>query len=245
MIVKRKADAGEIPANPVIAQKSALCTYLRVNAWASRKYIKMNTRQISAVRVIDAIARACALLSFGVCALAAPPTFDCDKVSATIEKLICMNDDLATLDRELSRVYAESLRRSAKSGQGELGEEQASWIKTRNDCWKSREQARCVQDSYRTRIAELQAKHRLVQGNGPVTYVCDNDPSRPVMATFFRTDPPTIIATRGNEELLMYLQPSGSGSKYDGLYASLWEHHGEALISWGHNEEELLCTIQF
>jgi hypothetical protein len=62
---------------------------------------------------------------------------------------------------------------------------------------------------------------------------------------FYRTDPPTVIAKRGTEEALMYLQPSGSGSKYDGLYASLWDQHGEALISWGYDEAELLCTIQF
>jgi uncharacterized protein len=205
----------------------------------------MNARQVSAVRVVAAVAPAWALLSFAPQVLAAPPSFDCDKVSVTIEKLICMSDELAAMDRELSRVYAESLRRSAKKGQAELGTEQSLWVKTRNDCWKSREQTRCVRESYRARIAELQAKHRLVQGSGPVTYVCDNDPMHPVTATFYSTDPPTVIARRGTEESLMYLQPSGSGNKYDGLFASLWEHHGEALISWGYNEEELLCTIQF
>ena len=204
----------------------------------------MNARQVSAVRVTNALVRACALLLLSTCALAAPPSFDCDKVSSTIERLICMDEELAAMDRELSKVYAQSQRRSAKRGQELLGE-QALWIRARNDCWRSREQVRCVRDSYRARIAELQARHGLVQGNGPVTYVCDNDPSHPVVATFFRTDPPLVIARRGGEESLMYLQPSGSGSKYDGLFASLWEHHGEALISWGYNEEELLCTIQF
>ena len=34
-----------------------------------------------------------------------------------------------------------------------------------------------------------------------------------VIATFFQTDPPTLIAERGDQVSLMYLQPSGSGAK--------------------------------
>ena len=39
----------------------------------------------------------------------------------------------------------------------------------------------------------------------------------------------------------MYLQPSGSGAKYQGRNETFWEHHGEALIIWSHGAPEMRC----
>ena len=99
----------------------------------------------------------------------------------------------------------------------------------------------CVQDAYVRRIAELQARYRLVPGTGPVTYVCDGNPADEVVATYFQTDPPTLIATRGDGQSLMFLQPSGSGARYQGRNESLWEHQGEALVTWGAGAPEMRC----
>jgi hypothetical protein len=63
-----------------------------------------------------------------------------------------------------------------------------------------------------------------------------------VIATFFQTDPPTLIAERGDRVSLMYLQPAGSGAKYQGCNESLWEHQGEAVITWGYGRPEMRCT---
>lgn len=51
-----------------------------------------------------------------------------------------------------------------------------------------------------------------------------------MVVTFFKTDPQTLVAERGDSVSLMYLQPSGSSSKYQGRNESLWEHQGEATI---------------
>jgi uncharacterized protein len=99
-----------------------------------------------------------------------------------------------------------------------------------------------VQQQYRNRIAELQARYRLVPGQGPVTYSCGAQRGNEVVATFFATDPPTLIAERGDSVSLMFLQPSGSGAKYQGRNESLWEHQGEALISWGYGQPEMRCS---
>ena len=40
---------------------------------------------------------------------------------------------------------------------------------------------------------------------------------------------------------LMYLQKSGSGTKYQGRNESLWEHQGEAAITWGYGSKEMKC----
>jgi hypothetical protein len=55
----------------------------------------------------------------------------------------------------------------------------------------------------RKRIAELQTKYRLVPASEPVFYACDGDPRNEVIATFFQTDPPTLIAERGDRVSLM------------------------------------------
>jgi len=41
---------------------------------------------------------------------------------------------------------------------------------------------------------------------------------------------------------LMYLQPSGSGSKYQGGNEMLWVKGSEALITWGFEAPEMRCT---
>jgi len=63
-----------------------------------------------------------------------------------------------------------------------------------------------------------------------------------VVVTFFKTDPPTLIAERGDQISIMYLQPSGSGSKYQGQNELLWEHQGEATIVWGYDSPEMRCS---
>ena len=175
-------------------------------------------------------------------ALAEGPSFDCSKAEAgSIEEMVCKDKELSGLDRKLSEVYAAASRKAVNEQPPVLKAEQRGWVKGRNDCWKSDDKRKCVADNYRLRIAELQARYRLVPGNGPVTYFCDGDPKNEVVATFFQTDPPTLIAERGDQVSLMYLQPSGSGSKYQGRNETLWEKAGEAVITWGYGSPEMRC----
>jgi uncharacterized protein len=190
------------------------------------------------------------LLSFSFClwvgaALAASPSFECGKVKAgSIEEMICRDEKLAALDRKLAEVYGAASKKAANEHPPVLKAEQRGWIKGRNDCWKSDDKRRCVESVCVLRIAELQARYRLVPGKGPILYACDGDPKNEVIATFFQTDPPTLIAERGDQVSLMYLQPAGSGSKYQGRNESLWEHQGEAIITWGYGTKEMRCTMK-
>jgi len=176
-------------------------------------------------------------------ALAKDPSFDCNKVEAgSIEEMICKDDALAALDRKLAEVYAAASKKAVNEHPPVLKAEQRGWIKGRNECWKNDDKRRCVENEYKQRIAELQAKYRLVSASGPVFYACDGNPSNEVVATFFQTEPPTLIAERGDQVSLMYLQPSGSGSKYQGPNESFWEHRGEATVTWGYNGPEMKCV---
>jgi uncharacterized protein len=173
---------------------------------------------------------------------AANPSFDCAKATGTIEKMICNDEALAALDRRLAEVYVAAIQKAFNEHPPVLKAEQRGWIKGRNDCWKSAFKRNCVDQSYRRRIAELQARYRLVPANGPFWYSCDEDPRNEVVVTFFKTDPPTLEAERGDQVSLMYLQQSGSGSKYQGRNESFWEHQGDATIVWRYGSPEMICS---
>jgi len=176
-------------------------------------------------------------------ATAEGPSFDCAGVEpGSIEGLVCGDDGLSALDRTLAEVYGEASKKAVNEHPPMLKAEQRGWIKGRDECWKSEDVVTCVEDAYRLRIAELQARYRLVEPHGPVFYQCGGQPSNEVVATFFDTDPPTVIVERGDASSLMYRQPSASGAKYQGRNESFWEHHGEATVTWGYDGPELRCV---
>ena len=159
-----------------------------------------------------------ALLLVSGSTLAQGPAFKCDKVEAdSIEALICQDADLAALDQQLALVYAEASKKAVNEHPATLKAEQRGWIKGRDDCWKSQDQKLCVSDSYLQRIVELQARYRLVDSVGPVTWLCDGDSRNQVVVTFFKTEPATLIAERGDSTSLMTQQMSASGGRWNFL----------------------------
>jgi uncharacterized protein len=203
------------------------------------------------MRTIDRrelLASTCLMLILGCVTIGGPamaqgPSFDCTKVAAgSIGELVCKDEALSALDRKLAEVYAAASAKATDQQPPVLKAEQRGWVKGRDECWKSGDKRACVQQAYQLRIAELQAKYRLVPSKGPFTYSCDGDPRNEVGATFFQTDPPTLIAERGDGVSLMYLQQSGSGAKYQGRNETFWEHHGEATVTWGYGAPEMRCV---
>jgi uncharacterized protein len=201
----------------------------------------MNGSRCSPTMVFGLIVMVMETSTVGGAPMAQGPSYACNKAAGSVERLICRDKDLSALDRTLSSVYAAASKKAANEHPPVLKAEQRGWIKGRNECWKSDDPPSCVRSEYRRRIAELQARYRLVPSTGPVTFVCNGDPRNEVVATFFQTDPPTLIAERGDSVSLMYLQPSASGARYRGRNESFWEHHGEALVSWGYNAPEMRC----
>lgn len=181
------------------------------------------------------------VLSVAELAVAQTPTFDCKKASGDIEHLICADSELGALDRTLSVVYAAARRKAGNERPPMLKAEQRGWVKGRNDCWKAEDRRQCVAESYRLRIAELQARYRLIPVSASATFVCDGNPRNEVIAHFFQTDPPSLIAERGDSVSFMFQQPAASGARYQGRNESLWEHQGEATVVWGHGAPEMRC----
>ena len=171
-------------------------------------------------------------------AAAEGPAFDCAKASGEIETLICQDADLAALDRELAEVYAASIRKlqgvaDEQDAVKSLKTYQRGWIKGRNDCWKAEDKRRCAEDMYRMRIAELQARYGLVNGNDPVFYVCSGNPADEIVATFYPTDPQAVRLERGDSQIIALQTRAASGARYEADFGILfWEKGGEAQVEW-------------
>ena len=182
------------------------------------------------------------LLFLSINARSASPSFDCSKVEAgSIEEIICKDNSLSELDQKMATVYKEAEKKAANEVPPVLKAEQRGWIKGRNECWKSEDEKECIKESYLYRIAELQARYQLVDKTGPIFYSCDNNSAKEVVLTFFKTDPPTLVAEFGDSQSLMYLEPSGSGSKYQGRNESAWIKGKEARVKWGYDSQTMNC----
>lgn len=66
--------------------------------------------------------------------------------------------------------------------------------------------------------------------------------TRFILIVGFATDPPTLIAERGDQTSPMCAQPAASGAKYQGRNESFWEHQGEARVTWGYGAPEMRCV---
>jgi len=204
----------------------------------------MNNNCFSAITAFGLMVLA--LTGVSQLAMAQGPSFACDQLeSGSIEELICNDEALSALDRTLAGVYEEAFSKADSKAQLQLKAEQRGWIKGRNDCWKADDTRSCVQGEYQRRIAELQARYQLVPHRGPLVFACDGYQRNEVGVTFFETEPPTLIAMRGNDVALMYLQPSASGTKYEGANGTFWERHGEAMITWGNSAMQMYCKRSY
>lgn len=184
----------------------------------------------------------CAALLPGLPAQAASPSFDCSKVDkGSIEELVCQSPELTDLDLKLADAYKAASQKAVNQQPNLLKAEQRGWIKGRNDCWKSDNRNACVADSYRQRTAELQARYQLIAGKAPVHYACDGNPAKEVIATFYPTEPKSVLVEFGDSSSLMFLQPSGNGSQYLGRNETLTEEQDVTTVVWGYEAPEMKC----
>jgi len=91
------------------------------------------------------------LLCAELAASASAATFDCNKASTFVEKAICSDSRLNSMDEELGRLYKEAL--AASSNSAALKTEQKAWLSSRDQCKDSD----CVIKAYADRINTLTA----------------------------------------------------------------------------------------
>lgn len=172
----------------------------------------------------------------------AGPSFDCRASGlARAARLVCSDPALSALDRQLAALYAQARARARHEHPPVLRAEQRGWARGRDDCWKAADLRACVQEAYQLRIVELQARYRLLPPRGPFRFRCDGPDGGEVVVNYFDTDPPSLVAERGDQTSLMRLAPAASGARYEGRNELFWEHHGEVLLRWGYQAPELHC----
>ncbi len=187
-----------------------------------------------------------ALLFTGAAAQAAGtgPSFNCQaRDLARAARLVCQDPALAALDRQLAQVYAQARAKAKNEHPPVLKATQRGWVKGRDDCWKADDLRACVLASYQQRIVELQARYRLVAMRGPFRWVCEGQPANELVVRYFATQPPALIAERGDQSALMTQVMAASGAHYEGPNESFWEHHGEAQVRWGADAPEMRCVL--
>lgn len=182
-------------------------------------------------------------------ALAAPaasttsePGFDCARASGQVEQLICADTALAALDRKLGETYRIAQEHYPNDELPTLKTEQRGWIKGRNDCWKAAHINACVTQAYQTRIVELQISSGQLSAPTAVAYDCGDPDKTPLFAAFYKdADPASVVLTSGNDQVIAFIAPSGSGARYATEGLEFWEHHGEATVNWF--GAELKCRL--
>jgi len=98
-------------------------------------------------------------------------SFDCAKASSNIEKLICSNPKLSTLDEELDKSYKGALSNSRLGKTDQIVSAQKQWLKqTRNKCTDEL----CLNTSYSSRIKELKEVYQFFGVYQGLSRACEN-----------------------------------------------------------------------
>ncbi len=186
--------------------------------------------------------------------VAAQPSFDCAKAESSAEALICVDETLQALDREISRLYdlAVDGPHMTPARLRELQAIQRGWIKGRDDCWKAVELRECVVDSYMIRIHEIRTGYsdsREEDENGISLgpFASDCNTGYGIGVTFVNTGESYVYLEWSDQYRVLEGGPSASGVRYvrqyDGMDTVFWTHQGAARFS-DMGGPELTCTLE-
>jgi hypothetical protein len=92
----------------------------------------------------------------GVYKPAGTPSFTCGDVSSLgwIEQNVCLDADLAALDRQLAAAYASARKQVSQRDAAAIATAQRNWLKEREDCEAGKHYS-CLKEKYHKRITEL------------------------------------------------------------------------------------------
>jgi uncharacterized protein len=188
------------------------------------------TRYLRAAAIL-AIATAAFLPS--TIAFASEPAFNCAKSDGQVQQLICSDEALAELDRQLADVYRTALEHLPPDTVPTVKAEQRGWIKRRDDCWKDEDPGQCVTAQYQTRIVQLQIASGRLRAPTAVGLDCDDKQEMSISAAFYNdTSPPAVVLTLGQDQVIAFVARSGSGARYTAPGVEYWEHQGLVSIDW-------------
>lgn len=153
---------------------------------------------------------------------AAEPSFDCSGVGeGSAEAIICGDDALSALDREVARLYAKIQGETTAEDFKIIRAYQHGWLKGRDEAWKAADPRLHIETAYRERIAVLSVQAGEVEVPPYVGYECSGGEFQSLTAVFYDTKPPVGVFTR---------TPGGDWPQY---IAVGWEDDGAIHYNTG------------
>lgn len=171
------------------------------------------------------------------------PSFNCETARRTVETLVCEDRELAQLDMKLAGVFESALKKIAAMPNTapeirHMKAFQLRWSRERNECAKSADTRGCTLESYRYRIADLQARFFLAESKSPAVYLCHNNPRSELIVTFVESDPATVRLDRGGKTAITFRDNGGDGKRFDNPQGVSFETEGDmALVNWPSGNE--------
>lgn len=190
------------------------------------------------------------------CAQAASFTtsFDCAKATASIEKLICRDSQLAQMDVELMRLYRLALTdEHAVPPPDKVVIDQKFWLHARDQCASAPEPKACTIASYAERAHQLRQGSAIVRTKdpdrlteGPLAFRCPGLNAL-LAATFFTTRPGVVYLKWANTSITLTQVPSETGNEYmgqdfQGTYS--FRQSGNAVFFRKPGAREMSCTAE-
>jgi len=230
--VELSFDGKTYPDNPTVAG-----AHVKPSAAGGAQVVIEEFASFEATKPLDGDGAASAARSPNAQASASGPAFDCAKASSTVEKLICRNGDLSALDRTLAATYtkvmADARTEWTPSDTEKEHAAQRAWLAHRDACAKQKDVEGCVETRYKERLVELQIRGGDLTAPKAVEYSCKGHENEPFAVVFYDgTDPRSAVITMGDRQTIAFATPSGSGARYANPDVDLWEHHGEAAVTW-------------
>ena len=171
------------------------------------------------------------------------PSFDCETATRAVETMVCEDRELAELDVKLAGVFESALKKIAAMPNTapqirHMKAYQLRWSRERNECSKSKDARDCTLESYRYRIADLQARFFLADSKSPAVYLCRNNPKSELIVTFIESDPATVRLDRGGKTAITFRDDGGDGKRFDNPQGVSFETEGDmALVTWPQGSE--------
>ena len=119
--------------------------------------------------------------------------FDCAKAASPTEKAICADAALSKLDGDLATAWKQALGKGGDTAA--LKAAQLKWLKQRDRCG---DDAQCLGDRYRERLASLNGKPLAADRWQQTWYMTSDNPSFGGVLTFTGTAPHLHFELSGN-----------------------------------------------
>ncbi len=160
------------------------------------------------------------------------PSFACAEAKLPAEKAVCASRELAALDRKLNETYSDAMHGWPADEQARQRAAQKQWLTQRNACSKAEDVTECLRDAYHRREIELEIKSGKLMAPAPKYYACKGIEDEPFSATFYPTNPPSAVLTRGDRQVIAFATPSADGTRFVATGVEFWDQQGGARVEW-------------